>query len=245
MTTNPIVLDLPFRGRWLARNSPARRVPSHGTHALGTTYAIDFIAVDEHGRSAPSNWRSWLAVEPPEAFLGFGLPILAPIAGTVVAAHDGEADHEARRSQLTLVPYVLGQAGRLRAGPNAIAGNHVILALGPSGPYVALVHLRRGSVRAEVGDVVAAGDVLGECGNSGNSTQPHVHVQATDSVDWAGATGLPIAFRFRGAMTQNGETVGVPRESEIVEPPGIAEGRRDGRSGPPLRKFPRIRGTQI
>ncbi|MFE5670051.1 peptidoglycan DD-metalloendopeptidase family protein [Agromyces sp. NPDC056523] len=223
VTTKPIVLELPFRGRWLARNSPARRVPSHGTHALGTTYAIDFIAVDEHGRSAPSNWRSWLSVEPPESFVGFGRPILAPIAGTVVAAHDGEEDHEARRSQLTLVPYMLGQAGRLRAGPDAIAGNHVILALGPGGPYVALVHLRRGSVRVAVGDVVEVGDVLGECGNSGNSTQPHVHVQAADSLDWSSATGLPIAFRFRRAMAQNGDVVGLPRESEIVEPPSSAD----------------------
>ena len=219
MTTKPIVLDLPFRGRWLARNSPARRVPSHGTHALGTTYAIDFVAVDGDGRSAPSTWRSWLSVEPPEAFVGFGLPILAPIAGTVVAAHDGEEDHEARRSQLTLVPYMLGQAGRLRAGPNAIAGNHVILGLAPTGPYVALVHLKRGSVRVGTGEVVAAGDVVGECGNSGNSTQPHVHVQATDSSDWSRATGLPVAFRFRRSMAQNEEIVGLPGESEIVEPP--------------------------
>lgn len=221
MTTTPIVLDLPFRGRWLARNSPARRVPSHGSHALGTTYAIDFIAVDERGRSAPPSWRSWFGTEPPEGFVGFGQPILAPIAGTVVAAHDGEPDHEARRSQLTLLPYMLGQAGRLRdGGPNAIAGNHVVLALGTDGPYVALVHLRRGTVSAKPGDVVATGDRLGECGNSGNSTQPHVHVQAVDSPDWATATGLPIAFRFRRTTSPPGEVVvGLPAESEIVEPP--------------------------
>lgn len=46
----PVVLEFPFRGLWMARNSPARRVPSHGTHAFGVTYAIDFVAVDE-GRS--------------------------------------------------------------------------------------------------------------------------------------------------------------------------------------------------
>lgn len=216
MTTTPIVLDLPFHGRWMARNSPARRVPSHGTDLLGTTYAIDFIAVDEHGRSAPATWRTWLSVEPPEAFIGFGRPVLAPIDGTVVAAHDGEEDHEARRSQLALVPYALGQAGRLRAGPDAIAGNHVIIALGPSGPYVALVHLRRGSVRVAVGDAVAAGDPVGECGNSGNSTQPHVHVQAADSLDWSQARGLPIAFRFRRPGRPGEAVVGLPGESEII-----------------------------
>ena len=220
MATRPIVLDLPFRGRWMARNSPGRRVPSHGTHALGSTYAIDFIAVDEHGRSAPTTWRTLLATEPPEAFVGFGRPILAPISGTVVVAHDGEEDHEARRSQLALLPYALGQARRLRAGMSAIAGNHVVLALGPGGPFVALVHLRRGTLRVAVGDAVAAGDPLGECGNSGNSTQPHVHVQASDSHDWSAARGLPIEFRFRRPGRPDGVAIGLPDESEIIEAVG-------------------------
>ena len=77
MATDPVLLNLPFRGRWLARNSPARHVPSHGTHAFGLTYAIDFIAVDQHGRSAPRTWRTFLSVEPPQVFRGFGEPILA------------------------------------------------------------------------------------------------------------------------------------------------------------------------
>jgi hypothetical protein len=34
------VLALPFRGTWLVRNSPARRVLSHGTHHFATTYAM-------------------------------------------------------------------------------------------------------------------------------------------------------------------------------------------------------------
>jgi hypothetical protein len=81
LATDPVLLDLPFRGRWLARNSPARHVPSHGTHAFGLTYAIDFIAVDQHGRSAPRTWRTFLSVEPPEVFRGFGEPILTPGPG--------------------------------------------------------------------------------------------------------------------------------------------------------------------
>lgn len=206
----PVVLDLPFRGLWLARNSPARRVPSHGTHALGVTYAIDFIAVDDRGRPAPRTWRTVLSVEPPEGFRGFGAPILAPVAGTVVGAHDGEPDHVARRSQLTLVPYALGQAGRVRAGAGAVAGNHVVLALAPTGPFVLLAHLRRGTLAVAPGDVVAAGDRVGECGNSGNSTQPHVHVQVTDSTDWATARGLPMTFRRGDGSTW------LPEESEIV-----------------------------
>ena len=207
---DPVLLSYPFTGRWMARNSPARRVPSHGTHLLGTTYAIDFIGVDHSGRSAPRGWRAALATERPEDFVGFGRPILAPLAGTVVAVHDGELDHRARRSPPAAIPYLLTQARRVRAGVDAVAGNHVLIAASGQGPFVLLAHLRRGTVSVRLGDRVRVGDPVGECGNSGNSTQPHVHLQATSSPHWDSTRGLPI--RFRAA---DGAAV-LPAESEIV-----------------------------
>jgi len=189
-----MLLRFPFTGRWVAQNSPADRVPSHGTNLFGSAHAIDFVMLDDRGRSAPRTARAVFATEPPERFIGFGAPILAPIDGTVVDTHDGEPDHEARRSPFTLIPYALGQARRVREGIPAVAGNHVVIAASPSGPYVLLAHLRRGSVHVRAGDSVSTGDPVGECGNSGNSTGPHVHVQASDSDDWATARAVPIAF---------------------------------------------------
>lgn len=208
----PVALDLPFRGRWLTQNSPARRVPSHGTDLYGLTYSVDFVPVDVRGRSAPRGWRSWVSVEPPERFVGFGAPILAPAAGTVVAAHNGEPDHEARRSVPALLAYALTQPGRVRQGPTAVAGNHVTIALSDAGPYVTVVHLRRGSVRVRPGQQVVAGEQLGACGNSGNSTEPHVHVQVTDSADWRpDVRGLPMVFRRPGGGTW------MPQQREVVD----------------------------
>lgn len=189
-----LLLDAPFTGRWMAINSPADRVPSHGTDLFGSTYAIDFVAVGDDGRSSPWRWRALLSTESPELFLGFGAPILAPIAGTVVLAHDGEADHDARRSPFTLVPYLATQRGRVHRGPAGVAGNHVVIAVTPAGPFVLLAHLRRGSLRVRPGDAVRSGQGVGACGNSGNSTQPHLHLQATDTIDWATARGIPVAF---------------------------------------------------
>ena len=153
-----------------------------------------------------------LSVEPPEIFRGFGMPILAPVSGTVVLTHDGEADHVARRSTPAQIPYAFGQVARVRAGAPAVAGNHVVLAIGPTGPYVLLAHLRRGTVRVAPGDRLTTGEAVGACGNSGNSTEPHVHVQVTDSVEWETAVGLPITFR-----RPSGTGGWVPDEAEVVD----------------------------
>lgn len=222
---NPeVTLSLPFTGRWIARNSPARRVPSHGTDLLGSRYAIDLIAVDHRRRTADRrDWRTFLATEPPERFLAWGRPILAPADGVVVVAHDGEADHVARRSQLALVGYLAGQAGRLRSGVGAVAGNHLVIELREIGAFVAMVHLRAGSIRVAVGDEVTIGQTLASCGNSGNSTQPHLHLQVMDSPDVSTARGMPMVFRDfrewpRGARQPLMRNSGVPGEGAVVEP---------------------------
>jgi hypothetical protein len=224
--TRPVVLALPFTERWLVQNSPARRVPSHGTDLFGGRYAIDFVGVDERRRTAADrDWGTLFGTEPPERFFAFGRSILAPAEGVVVAVHDGERDHEARRSQLALVPYMLGQAARARQGIGAIAGNHVIIALRDREAFVALVHLRAGSLRVAPGDTVTTGQRLAECGNSGNSTQPHVHVQVMDGPDPSVARGLPMAFRSyrewprgEGATGPRPVGSGIPAEGAVVEP---------------------------
>jgi len=222
--TREIVISLPFEGRWVTQNSPARRVPSHGTDLLGGRYAIDFVGVDDRRRTANRrDWRTLLSSEPVERFFAYGRPILAPADGIVVQVHDGEIDHVGRRSQLTLVPYMLGQPARLRQGMAAIAGNYLIVALRQSGAFVALAHLRTGSIRVAIGEEVTAGQPVADCGNSGNSTQPHVHVQVMDSLDLSVARGVPMAFRRfrewpRGAKQFRIREAGLPDEGAVVEP---------------------------
>lgn len=212
----PLLLELPGEGRWQARNSPARRVPSHGTDAFGGRYAIDLVPVDARGRSGPIGWRTLLATEDPARFTGWGRPVVAPVAGVVVIAHDGEPDAPVRRSPLAYPGFVRTQPARVRRGLPGLAGNCVVIDAGAGGPFVLVAHLRNGSVGVRAGDLVRPGRPIGVCGNSGNSTQPHVHLQASDSLDWATARGLPVAFT---AYRAGGHIVrgGVPDEAQVVE----------------------------
>ncbi len=196
-------LAYPFEGRWLTQNSPADRVPSHGTAVFATSFAIDFVPVDHGGRTAPITLGSLLRPEPPERFPGFGRPIRSPADGVVVAVHHQAPDHPSFRG-LPSVGYALTQRRRAAAGWVELAGNHVMVET-RDGPVVAVCHLQRGSVQVRLGQRVGRGDTLGRCGNSGNSTEPHVHLQAIDRVDVLRASAVPITFG--GRLPHNGEIV--------------------------------------
>lgn len=74
------------------------------------------------------------------------------------------------------------------------AGNHVLLDLG-HGTYALLGHLRASSAKVRTGDRVRAGDLIGRVGNSGNSSEPHLHFHVQDSPRLSCGTGLPVRFR--------------------------------------------------
>jgi hypothetical protein len=187
----PVLVAPPVAGGWLAFNSPASRVPSHHLHAYGQTYAIDLVHEPAGGRRPGLSW--WPLARRPADFPGFGQPVLAPADATVVRAHDAERDHWSRTSPPALLYLVAEGMARELLGPGRILGNHVVLDLG-GGVYAALAHLRRGSVRVRPGDRVAAGQQLAACGNSGNSTEPHLHFQLMDHPSVLLAAGLPMAF---------------------------------------------------
>lgn len=197
-----IDLEYPFTGRWLVQNSPADRVPSHGTALFATSYAIDFVPIGDNDRTAPITLGTWLRPESPTRFPGFGRPVLAPVEGVVLAAHDSEPDHDAYRG-LPSIGYALTQPRRVVEGWVALAGNHVLIE--HPAAVVALCHLQHGSCTVRVGERVRIGDALARCGNSGNSTEPHVHLQAMSAADPAHAQAVPL--KLGGSLPRNGQVI--------------------------------------
>jgi hypothetical protein len=106
----------------------------------------------------------------------YGLDVVAPAAGTVHTVHDNEPD----------LP-IGGHA------PGDDLGNFVVLEVGPDA-FLYIAHLQRGSIPVRPGDRVEAGDLLGRVGNSGKSTEPHVHVHLQDSPRRHVSNGVPFYF---------------------------------------------------
>ena len=148
-------------------------------------------------------WRSFLRPEPPAHFPGFGREVLAPVDGVVLAVHDAEPDHDAFRG-VPSVRYALTQGRRAAAGWPALAGNHVMIETA-GGAVVAMCHLRQASVAVMPGQRVAVAQRVGCCGNSGNSTEPHLHLQVISTVDVSRATAVPMTLD--GWLPRNGDVV--------------------------------------
>jgi hypothetical protein len=207
----PTVVRAPVTGRWSAINSPADKVPSHGLHAYGQTYAIDFVHVPEGTYEIDLGWSP--VTRAPEEFPGFGRPVVAPADGTVVRVRDRGRDHRSRSSWPALALFFAEAALRELAGPGRLMGNHVVMEIRP-GIHAVVAHLQRGSITVRPGDRVHAGQEIGACGNSGSSSEPHVHFQLMDHPRPLLAAGLP--FTLAGATDDEGETVALPATGGVV-----------------------------
>ena len=128
----------------------------------------------------------------------YGLPVYAPAAGVVFASHDGEPE-------VAIGATRWGLAG---------LGNHVGIEVAPR-EYLFIGHLQQGSVAVSRGDRIAAGRLLGRVGNSGNSSEPHVHLHLQDSTRPYFGEGIPFHFH------------GYRREGRFVAR-GMPEGGRRG-----------------
>lgn len=112
-----------------------------------------------------------------EDYYCYGLPVLAPAAGRVLEVVENDPD---------MPPGKLG-------GGTTPAGNHVVLEVAP-GTYLWICHLQPGSIEVKQGDLIAEGQSLAKVGNSGNTSEPHVHVHLSDTKDLEIGEGIPLEF---------------------------------------------------
>ena len=132
-------------------------------------------------------------------YWAYGQQVLAPAAGTVVEVVDGLPDE---------VPQTIGDT----VNP---AGNHIIIEVA-EGEFLLIAHMQAGSLMVAEGEVVEAGQQLGLVGNSGSTTEPHIHVHLQDlPVFLVDGAGLNLEFTDYVA---NGDAVdrGQPLADQFV-----------------------------
>ena len=115
-------------------------------------------------------------------------------SGTVVVARDAQRDHRSRTTLPALL-WMVTFEGFLRelGGASHMLGNHVIIRH-EDGTHAAYAHLRRHSSRVTGGERVVAGQPIACVGNTGNSSEPHLHVQLMDDAHPSAAAGLPMRW---------------------------------------------------
>ena len=193
----PVTVGAPVSGRWVALNSPGQKVPSH-IRAYGQAYAIDLFQLDPH---APTRLGWSLRGRRPEASPCFGQPVLAVAAGEVVAVQDSQRDHLSRGSWPLLMWMLVDGLARELRGAAWLLGNHVIIRHEDDrgGFFSVYAHLRQGSTRVRPGERVRQGQPVAEVGNTGNSSEPHLHVQLMDRRRLTEAAGIPTLWPWQAA----------------------------------------------
>ena len=165
---------VPFDGEWTVTNGGVTKATSHSWGLVSQRYAYDFVVTEDGSTSEADG-------DDPSDYHAFGKPVRAPADGTVVTAKDGLRDH----------PHP--GTGWIEWRTWNIPGNHVVIKHA-DGEYSTLAHLRKDSVAVEPGEQVERGEVVGECGNSGTSTEPHLHFQIQDHANFWLAAGLVPTF---------------------------------------------------
>ena len=166
------------QGTYLVIHGGGNAAVNH--HALVTAqqYALDVVALDGWGRRAAGVMPAEL-----EDYAIFGKGVLAPCPGTILAVRSDLAD---------LPP--------LESTPSTPAGNHILLHCPQPNVTIVLAHLQKNGVAVAPGQHVAVGDRLGRVGNTGNTSEPHLHIHAVDGrvghIDDAIRTAAPVAMRF-------------------------------------------------
>ncbi len=160
-------MQLPFRGEWYVFWGGDNEKVNYHVSMRGQRRAADLIIKGADDLSHKGTGRR------NEDYFVYGKQILAAAAGTVVTAIDGVPDNE---------------PGSMN--PLCAVGNCLIIDQG-SNEYAVYAHLKPGSLRVHRGDKVRKGQVLALCGNSGNSSEPHLHFHLQDNAilqDGAGIT---------------------------------------------------------
>ena len=190
---NTTKLILPFKEAWTVFWGGDTKEQNYHVESKAQKNAFDLIITDNNGKSYKTDGQT------NEDYYAYGKNIIAPCNGEIVLVVDGIKDNK---------------HGEMN--PIYIPGNTVILKTS-NNEYLFFAHLKQHSIKVKQGVKVKQGQLLGLCGNSGNSSEPHLHFHIQNVEDMNVATGVKCYFN---KIKVNGEikTDYSPVKGEIIKP---------------------------
>ena len=164
---------LPFAGAWTVFNGGVDKTLQHGG-SVSQTYAYDFIIMDDEGKSFQGSATDL------HSYYCYAKDVIAPADGVVVQIR--------KKSKDSFVDGINVYCDSVDIRGNYITIKHY------DNEYSVSAHLMPNSITVKVGDKVKQGDVIAKCGNSGNTSEPHLHFQFQSGKSFFLSVGLPIAF---------------------------------------------------
>lgn len=166
---NTTFMSLPFNGEWFVYWGGVTEAQNYHVREVTQQYAYDILKVKD-GASHDGNPLL------NESYFAYGEDIIAPCDARVVTVIDDVPDNipgETNEQQLT--------------------GNTIVLQTDRD-EYVLLAHLMKGSIFVEEGQDIRKGEILAKCGNSGNSTEAHLHISLQNAADMEDSIGAKLYF---------------------------------------------------
>ncbi len=167
---NATKMKLPFKGEWNVTWGGHTKEQNYHVESVAQKNAFDILIKDKNGSTHKGTGAT------NEDYYAFGKELYAPCDGEIVLVVDGIKDN---------IP------GNLN--PIYVPGNTVIIKTA-TGEYVFFAHFKQHSIVVKQGQKVSTGELLGLCGNSGNSTEPHLHFHLQNDEDMVKATGAKCYF---------------------------------------------------
>ncbi|MBG9812759.1 hypothetical protein ABD68_13465 [Bacillus endophyticus] len=173
--------SMPIKEEWFVFWGGTNELINYHYAYESQRYAYDLVKIQDGSSYQNTQIQN-------EHFYAFDEGIVAPADGKVIKIMNGIKDN---------IP------GEMDA-ENSV-GNYVIIEH-TSKEYSLLAHLKKNSIQVKIGELVKEGQYIGKCGNSGNSSEPHLHFQVMDSLDLESGKSLRIRFKD-GIEPIQGDTV--------------------------------------
>ncbi len=167
---NATKLILPFKEEWTVIWGGDTKELNYHVSTPAQKNAFDIIITDAKGSSYKTDGKT------NEDYYAFGKELIAPCDGEIVLVVDGVKDN------------VPGQMNSFNVG-----GNMVIIKT-TNKEYLVLCHFKHQSIKVKEGQKIKQGELLGLCGNTGNSSEAHLHFHIQNIEDLNTATGVKCYF---------------------------------------------------